>query len=335
MGRGTGSISDFYIDNNLDPSDPDHMEQFWLAQDGHPGAPTVGAICRAMSERNAPVGALRQHRSVDPAAIALRTLEDRAAAGAASSWPLDESDLDYKAETRGWTKLDTDSSAGAAPMASYRKDGVRLNFWLTTGTVGSYLDHPKQGKSQLFRRDIVMGQADALFDNPRQHTGMGYHRRGSVGDARRGRSRSPQRRSTPKHSRSRSRSRSQEPAGQQTGMVVGWNERRGFGFIKPDAGYGESLDVFCHCSAVMGDNKLHKGEQVVFTLEWDEQRGKHRAAQVSSAAVVQEKAGGIYGGVAGGGGYGRVGGRYGGKYGSGGGYSGAAGGGGCGGITSV
>lgn len=88
-------------------------------------------------------------------------------------WPLDESELDYLAETRGWQKLDCASSE--APMASYRRADMRLNFWLSTGTVGSYLDHPRQGKTQLFRRETTMASAKRLLDNPREHTGVGYH----------------------------------------------------------------------------------------------------------------------------------------------------------------
>ena len=101
---------------------------------------------------------------------------DRAAeTSSAQHWPLNESELDYAAETRGWDKIECERSE--APMASYKKDEVRLNFWLSTGTVGSYLDHPTQGKTQLFRRDITMSAVAALFANPRQHTGVGYHTR--------------------------------------------------------------------------------------------------------------------------------------------------------------
>ncbi len=101
---------------------------------------------------------------------------DRAAEkSSAQHWPLNESELDYAAETRGWEKIECERSE--APMASYKKDEVRLNFWLSTGTVGSYLDHPTQGKTQLFRRDITMSAVAALFANPRQHTGAGYHTR--------------------------------------------------------------------------------------------------------------------------------------------------------------
>lgn len=59
-----------------------------------------------------------------------------------------------------------------------RSDGARLNFYYTTGTVGSALDHPRQGKTQLFRRDMTIDQVRELLSNPRVHTGAGYHTTG-------------------------------------------------------------------------------------------------------------------------------------------------------------
>lgn len=74
-------------------------------------------------------------------------------------------------------------------MASYRRGACRLNFWLTTGTVGSYLDHPRQGKTQLFRRDIDLNyEAEAIFQNPRvPHTGRGYSYRRATRNGNNGR----------------------------------------------------------------------------------------------------------------------------------------------------
>ena len=34
-----------------------------------------------------------------------------------------------------------------------RNDDVRINVYYTTGTVGTYLNHPRMGKTQLFRRN--------------------------------------------------------------------------------------------------------------------------------------------------------------------------------------
>ena len=53
----------------------------------------------------------------------------------------------------------------------------RLNVYYTTGTVATCLDHPWQGKTQLFRRDVSMSLLRQLMREPRLHTGTGYHRR--------------------------------------------------------------------------------------------------------------------------------------------------------------
>ena len=78
------------------------------------------------------------------------------------------------ADLYDYEKLDCSSST--VRMASYRKGAVRLKFWLSIGTVGSYLKYPKRGRTQLFRRDVDMNEADVIFGNPRVHTGKGYRR---------------------------------------------------------------------------------------------------------------------------------------------------------------
>ena len=50
------------------------------------------------------------------------------------------------------------------------------NIWCTTGTVGSYLNHPTKGKTQLFRRNVhSLHELYSILDNPRVHTDKGYH----------------------------------------------------------------------------------------------------------------------------------------------------------------
>ena len=88
--------------------------------------------------------------------------------------PLQEQELDLLARAEGWTSANGDS---ATNMIAYTRNNERLNFWLTTGTVGSYLWHPKKPtkkRTQLFRREITMSEAAAIFNNPRVHTGKGY-----------------------------------------------------------------------------------------------------------------------------------------------------------------
>lgn len=89
---------------------------------------------------------------------------------------FDEGVLDRFANEHGYRKINTDLSKW--PMFSYKKADVRLNFWPTSGTVGSYLFHPKsRKKTQLFRREVKKTQVEIIFRDPRVHTGAGYHRK--------------------------------------------------------------------------------------------------------------------------------------------------------------
>ena len=55
---------------------------------------------------------------------------------------------------------------------------MQLNIWCSTGTVGSYLNHPRRGKTQLFRRAICDHRdLRELFENPRAHGHGGYYER--------------------------------------------------------------------------------------------------------------------------------------------------------------
>lgn len=55
---------------------------------------------------------------------------------------------------------------------------VRVNVWSNNKdnsfTVGTYMNHPKKGKTQLFRRHCTENQVMAILKNPRLHTGKGY-----------------------------------------------------------------------------------------------------------------------------------------------------------------
>lgn len=49
----------------------------------------------------------------------------------------------------------------------------------TTGTVGTCLNHPSKGKTQLFRRNVSLDLLVEIFRNPRIHTNTGYYRKNS------------------------------------------------------------------------------------------------------------------------------------------------------------
>ncbi|KAJ1428053.1 hypothetical protein B484DRAFT_329735, partial [Ochromonadaceae sp. CCMP2298] len=51
----------------------------------------------------------------------------------------------------------------------------RVNVYYTTGTIGTAIDHPVMGKTQLFRRNVTRNDLDRIFANPRAHTGKGYY----------------------------------------------------------------------------------------------------------------------------------------------------------------
>jgi len=53
---------------------------------------------------------------------------------------------------------------------------ARINVYFTTGTVGTCLDHPRQGKTQLFRRNVTLTILREIFRDPRVHTDRGYQR---------------------------------------------------------------------------------------------------------------------------------------------------------------
>jgi hypothetical protein len=58
---------------------------------------------------------------------------------------------------------------------------MQVNVYYTTGTVGTCLNHPKQGKTQLFRRGVVtLDMLSEIFQNPRIHTGVGYKFRKNI-----------------------------------------------------------------------------------------------------------------------------------------------------------
>jgi len=53
----------------------------------------------------------------------------------------------------------------------------RINVYYTTGTVATCINHPQQGRTQLFRRNVSLAQLAEIMINPRVHTGVGYQRK--------------------------------------------------------------------------------------------------------------------------------------------------------------
>ena len=53
-------------------------------------------------------------------------------------------------------------------------DGVKLDYYPTTGTVKTSMEHPRQGSTQMFRKNLSDRDFARVLDDPRAHTRAGY-----------------------------------------------------------------------------------------------------------------------------------------------------------------
>lgn len=76
----------------------------------------------------------------------------------------------------GWEFLEFQENIG---MMYFHKsiDGFdcRINVYITKMSVTTYMNHPKKGKGQLYRKNVNLPELIKIFKNPRQHTGKGYY----------------------------------------------------------------------------------------------------------------------------------------------------------------
>src|SRR5688500_9037024 len=82
-------------------------------------------------------------------------------------------DIKSYAGNSGFKQIDYQEKS---KMLSFSNGSVRINVYLTTGTVATCLEHPKHGKTQLFRRGVDYEKLKKIFKNPRTHTGAGYYK---------------------------------------------------------------------------------------------------------------------------------------------------------------
>jgi hypothetical protein len=59
----------------------------------------------------------------------------------------------------------------------FEKDGVKLDWYFTTATIKTSLDHPRQGRTQSFGSRVDPETYRAILENPRAHTGKRYQQR--------------------------------------------------------------------------------------------------------------------------------------------------------------
>jgi len=89
--------------------------------------------------------------------------------------------IDKIANSQGWLFLEFQDNIG---MMYYHKviDGFtcRINVYITKMSVTTYLEHPKRGKGQLYRKNVTPAELRNIFINPRTHTGHGYYKKSGM-----------------------------------------------------------------------------------------------------------------------------------------------------------
>jgi len=82
------------------------------------------------------------------------------------------------ASEHGWQFHDWQENIG---MISFVKvingDPARINIYTTKMTVATAISHPRQGKTQLYRKKVGNELMAKIFKNPRVHTHKGYKRK--------------------------------------------------------------------------------------------------------------------------------------------------------------
>ncbi len=83
-----------------------------------------------------------------------------------------------RAKENDWQVIDYQDAIQMVSFARiYDKQKQRLNIYMTTGTVATALNHPIQGKTQLYRKGLTVIQILKLFEDPRLHTNNGYQKK--------------------------------------------------------------------------------------------------------------------------------------------------------------
>ena len=79
------------------------------------------------------------------------------------------------AKKHGWKLVDYQQNI---EMLSFTKDigghQSKINVYATKMTVATCVNHPKKGKTQMFRKKVDYKLLDKIFENPRIHTDKGY-----------------------------------------------------------------------------------------------------------------------------------------------------------------
>lgn len=80
--------------------------------------------------------------------------------------------IDKIASDNDFNRIDYQENIG---LISYSNGSTRINVYLSKMTVSTCLNHPKKGKTQLFRKNVTKEMLSNIFEYPRKHTGKGYY----------------------------------------------------------------------------------------------------------------------------------------------------------------
>jgi hypothetical protein len=87
-----------------------------------------------------------------------------------ASEKFDVEDVRWLARAYGWAEVQFNAKSR---VLGFNRGSERVNVIYTTGTVGTCVDHPERGKTQLFREGMTPSQLRDIFVSPRVHTGQG------------------------------------------------------------------------------------------------------------------------------------------------------------------
>lgn len=59
----------------------------------------------------------------------------------------------------------------------FARNDEYVDVWYSKMTVGTVINHPKKGRTQMFRRNVSSKELLDIFTDPRTHTGKGYYKR--------------------------------------------------------------------------------------------------------------------------------------------------------------
>lgn len=79
------------------------------------------------------------------------------------------------ARKHGW---ELEQEQGNIGLLIFTRGGEQVNVYTTKMTVGTCVNHPTKGRTQLFRRNVSERELEKIFNRPRAHTGKGYYFKG-------------------------------------------------------------------------------------------------------------------------------------------------------------